>query len=103
MWCGNRNDLQVCVDGGWECLDSRCLRAGLKNTEKLWNIFVLSPGHLGLKLPAWGGDCGCVSIWGIGGGVHTLAYPINIHSTPELATLSTPTLLELHSRRDINK
>lgn len=37
------------------------------------------------------------------GGMRSFAYPINICSTPEFAILSTPTLLELHSRGDSNK
>lgn len=63
-FCGavHRDDLQVCVDGGWECLASRCLRIGLKDTERVWNVFVLSPGRVRLKLPAQGGEYGCVSV-----------------------------------------
>lgn len=83
----HRDDLQVCVHGGWECLASRCLGAGLKVTERVWNAFVLSPGHLGLKLPAQGGEYGWVSVRGE---VHSLAYPMNIRSTQGLATHLVP-------------
>lgn len=41
------------------------------DTERLWNVFVLSPEYLVLKLPAGGGVGVCLSGAGEGGCTHS--------------------------------